>query len=117
MLAGCVLFGFADAFSLRLQIFGFPSYLVLAVPYAVAIAALFALSWQSRPRLLRETLQSMGAPSPSNDPNPVPTPPPRAPDINAKAPMQRIILDVDSAGDDILAVLFAAAHPASGSKA
>ena len=25
--------------------------------------------------------------------------------------MQRIILDVDSAGDDILAVLFAAAHP------
>ncbi len=25
--------------------------------------------------------------------------------------MERIILDVDSAGDDILAVLFAAAHP------
>lgn len=60
VLAGCVLFGFADAFSLRLQTFGYPSYLVLAVPYAVALAALFLLSWQSRPRLIRETLESMG---------------------------------------------------------
>jgi simple sugar transport system permease protein len=59
VLAGCLLFGFADAFSLRLQTFGFPSYLVLAVPYAVALAALFALSYRSRPRLVRETLESM----------------------------------------------------------
>jgi simple sugar transport system permease protein len=45
--------------SLRLQIFGFPSYLVLAVPYAVALAALFALSWRSRTKLFRETAETM----------------------------------------------------------
>ncbi len=60
VLAGCLLFGFADALSLRLQAFGFPSYLVLAVPYTVALAALFALSWRARPKLLRETITSLG---------------------------------------------------------
>ena len=59
VLLGCLLFGFADAFSLRLQMFGFPSYLVLAVPYAVALVALFALSVRARPRLIRETLDTM----------------------------------------------------------
>ncbi|OQP86556.1 ABC transporter permease [Rhizobium rhizosphaerae] len=59
VLAGCLLFGFADAFSLRLQSFGFPSYLVLAVPYAVALVALFALSWRSRPKRLRETAETI----------------------------------------------------------
>ncbi len=59
VLAGCLLFGFADAFSLRLQILNFPSYLVLAVPYAVALLALFALSWRTRPKLIRETLETM----------------------------------------------------------
>ncbi len=59
ILGGCLLFGFADAFSLRLQTFGYPSYLVLALPYAVALAALFALSYRARPRLIRETLDSM----------------------------------------------------------
>jgi general nucleoside transport system permease protein len=59
VLAGCLLFGFADALSLRLQIFGFPSYLVLAVPYTVALTALFALSWKARPRLIRETVETM----------------------------------------------------------
>jgi simple sugar transport system permease protein len=59
VLAGCLLFGFADAFSLRLQTFGFPSYLVLAVPHAVALAALFALSWRGRTKMIRETLDTM----------------------------------------------------------
>lgn len=59
LLLGCLVFGFADALSLRLQTFGYPSYLVLAVPYAVALAALFALAVRSRPRLVRETLASM----------------------------------------------------------
>lgn len=59
VLAGCLLFGFADAFSLRLQTFGYPSYLILAVPYAVALAALFALSYRARPRLIRETAETM----------------------------------------------------------
>jgi simple sugar transport system permease protein len=59
VLAGCLLFGFADALSLRLQIFGFPSYLILAVPYTVALAALFALSWRSRKKLFRETAETV----------------------------------------------------------
>lgn len=59
VLGGCLLFGFADAVSLRLQMFGYPSYLVLAVPYAVALAALFALAYRSRPRLIRETVETM----------------------------------------------------------
>ncbi|WP_421579997.1 ABC transporter permease [Shinella sp. M31] len=59
VLAGCLLFGFADALSLRLQTFGFPSYLVLAVPYTVALTALFALSWKARPKLIRETMETM----------------------------------------------------------
>lgn len=58
-LAGCLLFGFADAFSLRLQTFGYPSYLILAVPYLVALTALFALSYAARPKLIRETAESM----------------------------------------------------------
>ncbi|PZO75699.1 MAG: ABC transporter permease [Mesorhizobium amorphae] len=59
VIAGCLLFGFADAFSLRLQTFGYPSYLILAVPYLVALAALFALSYRARPRLIRETAETM----------------------------------------------------------
>lgn len=59
VLAGCLLFGFADAFSLRLQTFGYPSYLILAVPYLVALAALFALSYRARPKLMRETAETM----------------------------------------------------------
>ena len=59
VLGGCLLFGFADAFSLRLQTFGFPSYLILAVPYLVALVVLFALSYRSRPRIIRETLEGM----------------------------------------------------------
>jgi simple sugar transport system permease protein len=62
VLAGCLLFGFSDAIALRLQTFGFPSYLVLAVPYLVALSALFALSYRSRPRIVRETLESMRKP-------------------------------------------------------
>ena len=59
VLAGCLLFGFSDALALRLQTFGFPSYLVLTVPYLVALAALFALAYRSRPRIVGETVDSM----------------------------------------------------------
>ena len=59
ILLGCLLFGFSDALSLRLQTLGISSYLVLAVPYLVALAALFALSYRARPRLIRETLEDM----------------------------------------------------------
>lgn len=59
VLLGCLLFGFSDALALRLQTFGFPSYLVLTVPYVVALAALFALAYRSRPRIIRETFESM----------------------------------------------------------
>lgn len=59
--AGCLLFGFSDALALRLQTFGFPSYLVLTVPYLVTLAALFALAYRARPRVFKETLQSMRA--------------------------------------------------------
>jgi simple sugar transport system permease protein len=60
ILFGCLLFGFSDALSLRLQTFGISSYLVLSVPYLVALTALFALSYRARPRVIRETLTSLG---------------------------------------------------------
>ncbi|GGE10846.1 ABC transporter permease [Aureimonas endophytica] len=59
LLAGCLAFGFADALSLRLQTFGLPSYLILALPYAVALLALFALAYRARPRLFRESAETM----------------------------------------------------------
>jgi ABC-type uncharacterized transport system permease subunit len=59
ILAGCLLFGFSDALSLRLQTLGISSYLVLAVPYLVALTALFVLSYRARPKIIRETLDSM----------------------------------------------------------
>jgi simple sugar transport system permease protein len=60
ILLGCLLFGFSDALSLRLQTFGISSYLVLSVPYLVALAALFALSYRARPRVIQETLATIG---------------------------------------------------------
>jgi simple sugar transport system permease protein len=60
ILLGCLLFGFSDALSLRLQTFGISSYLVLSVPYLVALAALFALSYRARPRVVQETLATLG---------------------------------------------------------
>lgn len=59
VLLGCLLFGFSDAMALRLQTFGFPSYLVLTVPYIVTLTALFILTYRQRPRVIRETLESM----------------------------------------------------------
>lgn len=59
VLLGCLLFGFSDAASLRLQTFGFPSYIVLMVPYLVTLGALFALTYRQRPKLIRETLESL----------------------------------------------------------
>ena len=53
------LFGFSDALSLRLQTLGISSYLVLSVPYLVALAALFALAYRARPKIIRETLETM----------------------------------------------------------
>lgn len=53
VLLGCLLFGFADAVSLRLQTVGVSSYLVLMVPYLVSLIALFALSWRNRDRVYR----------------------------------------------------------------
>ncbi|RWQ64108.1 MAG: ABC transporter permease, partial [Mesorhizobium sp.] len=35
------------------------SYLVLTVPYVVALTALFALSYRARPKIITETLASM----------------------------------------------------------
>lgn len=61
VLAGCLLFGFADATSLRLQTMGLSSYLVLMVPYLVSLAALFLLAWRQRPRVFRETLATLAA--------------------------------------------------------
>ena len=60
ILLGCLVFGFSDALSLRLQTLGISSYLVLSVPYLVALAALFALSYRARPRIIKETLATMG---------------------------------------------------------
>lgn len=59
VLLGCLLFGFSDAASLRLQTFGFPSYIVLMVPYLVTLGALFALTYRQRPKIIRETLESL----------------------------------------------------------
>lgn len=59
VLIGCLLFGFSDAMALRLQTFGFPSYLVLTVPYIVTLTALFILTYRQRPKIIRETLESM----------------------------------------------------------
>jgi simple sugar transport system permease protein len=76
VLAGCLLFGFADAFSLRLQTLGYPSYLILAVPYLVALSALFALSYRARPKLIRETAETMRRFMRTDaDPPPSPRPP------------------------------------------
>jgi simple sugar transport system permease protein len=58
VLLGCLLFGFADAVSLRLQTVGVSSYLVLMVPYLVSLIALFALSWRNRDRVYRTVRQT-----------------------------------------------------------
>jgi ABC-type uncharacterized transport system permease subunit len=59
VLLGCLLFGFSDAASLRLQTFGMSSYLVLMVPYLVSLLALFGLTFRQRPKVVRETLESL----------------------------------------------------------
>lgn len=59
VLLGCLLFGFSDAAAMRLQTFGFPSYIVLMVPYLVTLGALFALTYRQRPKIIRETLESL----------------------------------------------------------
>lgn len=62
VLLGCLLFGFADAASLRLQTMGVSSYLVLMMPFVVSVSALFLLAWRQRPRIIRETLDKLTAP-------------------------------------------------------
>ena len=59
VLFGCLLFGFSDALSLRLQTFGLSSYLVLMVPYLVTLTALFALTYRQRPKIFRETAETL----------------------------------------------------------
>ena len=60
VLFGCLLFGFADALSLRLQtFFQLSSYLVLTVPYLVTLGALFALTYRLRPKAFRETAETL----------------------------------------------------------
>ncbi|MBC7281057.1 ABC transporter permease [Hoeflea sp.] len=59
VLIGCLLFGFSDALSLRLQTLGLSSYLVLMVPYLVTLIALFALTYRQRPKIFRETAESL----------------------------------------------------------
>ena len=59
VLLGCLLFGFSDALSLRLQTTGVSSYLVLSVPYLVALCVLFGLSYRARPRLIQESAATM----------------------------------------------------------
>ena len=59
ILLGCLLFGFSDALSLRLQTTGVSSYLVLSVPYLVALFVLFGLSYRARPRLIQESAATM----------------------------------------------------------
>lgn len=63
VLLGCLLFGFADAASLRLQLMGVSSYLVLMVPFVVSVSALFLLSWRQRPKVIREVLEKLMAPA------------------------------------------------------
>ncbi len=79
ILAGCLLFGFSDALALRMQTLGVSSYVILAIPYLVALAALFALSYRARPRIIQETLASMGRalsvkPNTASQPNTVSQP-------------------------------------------
>jgi general nucleoside transport system permease protein len=62
VLLGCLLFGFADAASLRLQTMGVSSYLVLMVPFVVSVSALFLLAWRQRPKVIRETFDKLTAP-------------------------------------------------------
>lgn len=63
VLLGCLLFGFADAASLRLQTMGVSSYLVLMVPFVVSVSALFLLSWRQRPKVIREVLDRLAVPA------------------------------------------------------
>jgi simple sugar transport system permease protein len=72
LLLGCLLFGFSDALSLRLQAFDVPSYLILTVPYVVALLALFALAYRTRPRAFRESVESMQRLARLIAPQPVP---------------------------------------------
>lgn len=59
VLLGCLLFGLADAVSLRLQTAGVSSYLVLMVPYLVSLLALFVLSWRNRDKVYRTVRQGL----------------------------------------------------------
>lgn len=63
VLLGCLLFGFADAASLRLQTMGVSSYLVLMVPFVVSVSALFLLAWRQRPKVIREVLDRLAVPA------------------------------------------------------
>lgn len=56
---GCLVFGFSDTLAMRLQGFGIPSYLILAMPYIVTLLFLFLITYKNRPRIIKETLETM----------------------------------------------------------
>lgn len=59
LLLGSFLFGFADAMSLRLQQIGIPSYLVLTIPYLITLISLFTISYIRRPKIFKETSETI----------------------------------------------------------
>ncbi|MFT4182532.1 MAG: ABC transporter permease [Rhizobium sp.] len=62
----CVLFGFADAVSLRLQAKGLPNQLTDIAPYVVTLVAL-AISYQKRPRRKGDTAIDLAASTAADD--------------------------------------------------
>ena len=96
---GCLLFGFSDALSLRLQTFGVSSYLVLSVPYLVALAA-FSRCLPSTPAHDPGDTRHNGAGSVGQTYFGIEG-------LRWNALFSTLI----SAGDDILAIFFAAASP------
>jgi simple sugar transport system permease protein len=66
--AACVLFGFADAFSVRLQSQGLPNQLTDIAPYVVTLVAL-AISYRKRVRVARPSAETLAA-APGSDAKP-----------------------------------------------
>lgn len=56
---GCLIFGFSDAISLRMQGFGIPSYIVLMFPYIVTLIFLFVNTYNKRKKAFLETEETM----------------------------------------------------------
>lgn len=59
LFAGCLIFGFSDAISLRMQGFGIPSYIVLMFPYIVTLIFLFINTYNKRKKHFFETEETI----------------------------------------------------------